>query len=236
MNRTGSMRSRVGPAVTSTLRPASTPASAGVAAGAAARIASTRSAGSSIRPGPVSPQAWSPTPGPRIVTPRDRSNATFACVAGFDHIRRFIAGAMLIGTSVARHSVASRSSARPCASRAMKSAVAGATRIRSAQRASSMWPIAASAASSQRSERTGRPDSAWNVSGVTNWRAPAVITTWTSAPRSRRRRTISALLYAAMPPETPSRIRTGVDDPMGALWGGPVRRGKGTFRSPAQRS
>ena len=56
-------------------------------------------------------------------------------------------------------------------------------------------PIAAaSAESSQRSERTGRPDSAWKVSGVTNCRAPAVITTCTSTPRSRRRRTSSALL------------------------------------------
>jgi hypothetical protein len=32
--------------------------------------------------------------------------------------------------------------------------------------------MAASADSSQRSERTGRPDSAWKVSGVTNCRAP----------------------------------------------------------------
>ena len=38
----------------------------------------------------------------------------------------------------------------------MNSAVAGATTISSAQRASSMWPIAASAASSHKSVRTGR--------------------------------------------------------------------------------
>ena len=74
MKRTGSMRSRVGPAVTSTLRPASAPVAAADAAraGAAASTASTSSAGSSMRPGPVSPQAWSPTPGPED---RDASRA-----------------------------------------------------------------------------------------------------------------------------------------------------------------
>ena len=127
-----------------------------------------------------------------MVTPRARSVATFACVAALAHISRFIAGATAIGASVARHSVLSRSSAWPCARRARKSALAGAITMRSAQRASSMWPIAASAVASHRSERTGRPDKAWNVSGPTNWRAPSVITTCTSAPCSRRRRTSSA--------------------------------------------
>ena len=47
----------------------------------------------------------------------------------------------------------------------MKSAVAGAITTASAQRASSMCPIAASAAGSHRSVRTGRPETAWNVSG-----------------------------------------------------------------------
>ena len=34
--------------------------------------------------------------------------------------------------------------------------------------------------------------SAWNVSGVTNCCAPAVITTWTSNPRATSRRTTSS--------------------------------------------
>ncbi len=43
--------------------------------------------------------------------------------------------------------------------------------------------------------------------GETKRWAAAVITTCTSAPRSIRRRTRSGLLYAAMPPVTPNRIR-----------------------------
>jgi hypothetical protein len=62
----------------------------------------------------------------------------FACVALFAHMTRFIAGAITIGASVARHSVASKSSARPPASRAMKSALAGAISTSCAQRANSM--------------------------------------------------------------------------------------------------
>ena len=60
----------------------------------------------------------------------ERSVATFACVAALAHISRFIAGTTVIGASVARHSVVSRSSARPCARRAMKSAEAGAITMR----------------------------------------------------------------------------------------------------------
>ena len=99
-----------------------------------------------------------------------------ACVAAFAHICWFMAGASVIGAAVARHSVLSRSSARPAASRAMKSALAGATSTRSAQRASSMCPIAASAAESHRLSRTGRPESAWKVVAPMNSRAAAVMT------------------------------------------------------------
>ena len=45
-------------------------------------------------------------------------------------------------------------------------AVAGATTTRSAQRASSMCPIAASAASSHSDVRTASPDTAWKLSGA----------------------------------------------------------------------
>ena len=89
----------------------------------------------------------------------------------------------------------------------MRSADAGATSTSSAQRANSMWLIAISADSSHRPVRTALPDSAWKVSGVTKRAAFAVSTTRTSAPASRRRRTSSAPLYAAMPPETPSSTR-----------------------------
>ena len=147
-----------------------------------------------MRPSPVSPQAWSPLPGPRISTPRARSVSMLACTAAFAHITRFIAGAIDSGASVARHSVVSRSSAWPAARRAITSADAGAITTRVAQRARSMWPMAASAAASHSEVRTASPDSAWTVSGVTNWVAPCVITTRTAAPPSRRRRTSSAAL------------------------------------------
>ena len=48
--------------------------------------------GSSMRPAPTSPQAWSPSPGPQMWTPRDLSVATLAWVAAFAHITRFMAG------------------------------------------------------------------------------------------------------------------------------------------------
>ena len=73
-------------------------------------------------------------------------------------------------------------------------ALAGATRMRSAQRASSMWPMAASAPSSHSELRTGLPVSAWKVSGVTKRIADSVMTTCTSAPASCSRRARSAAL------------------------------------------
>ena len=189
MKRTGSIRSRVGPAVSNTRLPASGPLGAMVLATSAASCV-----GSSMRPAPTSPQAWSPSPGPQTCTPRDLSVATLACVAAFAHITRFIAGASAMGAAVARQSVVNRSSAWPVARRARKSAVAGAMITKSAQRASSMCDIAFSASGSHRSLRTSRPETAWKVIGVTNSRAPAVSTTCTSAPCSRRRRTRSGLL------------------------------------------
>ncbi len=202
MNRTGSIGSRVGPAVTSTRRPPRLPA---IAAGGGSSRARTMSAGSTMRPGPTSPQAWLPEAGPMKRTPRDSSVARLAWVAACRHMAWFIAGASTSGASVAMHRVVSRLPAVPAASRAIKWAVAGATSTRSAQRASSMWPMAASASSSQSSERTGLPDTAWNTVGDTMRVALGVMTTRTSAPASLRRRTRSGLLYAAMPPVTPSR-------------------------------
>ena len=70
--------------------------------------------------------------------------------AGMGHICWFIAGATATGAGVASATVVSKSSALPWASLAMTSAVPGAITTRSAQRASSMWPIPASAVSSSR--------------------------------------------------------------------------------------
>ena len=80
MPRTGSMASKVGPAVSSSLRPAS-------GLGWKKAISASRiSAASSMRPAPVSPQACSPLAGPSRVTPSARRVATLRCVAGFCHI------------------------------------------------------------------------------------------------------------------------------------------------------
>ncbi len=114
--------------------------------------------------------------------PSARSCATLRCVAALLHICRFIAGATSSGQSRARHSVDSRSSAMPCASLAMKSAVAGATTIASASRESSMCPMALAAPESHRSVSTGLPESAWKVIGAMNCVAASVITTSTAMP------------------------------------------------------
>ena len=188
MKRTGSIASRVGPAVTTACFPDSGPLEQRPAS--ASRISS----GSDMRPSPVSPQAWKPAPGPMTAMPRLRKVARFCWVAALLHISRFIAGATAIGRSLARHSVVSRSLAMPAARRARKSALAGATRMASGQRASSIWPIAASAWGSNRLVRTWRPDSAWKVSAPTNSCAASVIATCTSAPASFSLRTRSAAL------------------------------------------
>ena len=70
--------------------------------------------------------------------PRATNVSTFACVALFAHMTRFMEGATAMGASVATHSVANKSSAWPPANRAMKSALAGAISTSCAQRASSM--------------------------------------------------------------------------------------------------
>ena len=126
MKRTGSMRSRVGPAVTTTLRPCSAPD--GRLRAARARPRRSRAARACV-PGRSRRRPGRPRRARECRMPRWRSVATFACVAALAHISRFIAGTTVIGASVARHSVVSRSSARPCARRAMKSAEAGAITI-----------------------------------------------------------------------------------------------------------
>ncbi len=100
-------------------------------------MSSSSSCGSSMRPSPVSPQAWSPEPTSRTCAPSAASCAMLRCVAGWAHISRFMAGASSSGTlsmGRARHIRLSSSSARPCSSLAMKSALHGAIRIASASR------------------------------------------------------------------------------------------------------
>ena len=131
MPRTGSMASKVGPAVTTTRWPSS---------GLGARKAinsSSSSPASSMRPSPNSPQAWSPCATPSTKAPSCATCIRLRCVAGCAHISRFMAGPSSSGTRFsgrARHSSASSSPALPCASCAMKSALAGATTMASASR------------------------------------------------------------------------------------------------------
>ena len=66
-----------------------------------------------MRPGPVSPQARSPSAGPITWIPSDRKVAMFRRVAGCAHISTFIAGATTTGLSVASRAVVARSVASP---------------------------------------------------------------------------------------------------------------------------
>mgnify|MGYP003320953528 FL=1 len=70
-----------------------------------------------------------------------------------------------------------------------------------------MCPIAASAASSNKSIDTRLPDRACMVSGVMNSFEDSVIATLISAPAFIKSLINSAHLYAAIPPVTPSSIR-----------------------------
>jgi hypothetical protein len=93
--------------------------------------------------------------------PSARTWATLRCVAGWAHISRFIAGASSSGQRSigrARHSRLSSSSARPCASLAMKSALAGATTTASASRDRLMCAMLLGSRASHWLVATGRPD------------------------------------------------------------------------------
>ncbi len=91
------MGSRVPPALTRTRRPARVPAPARRASTAAAI-----SAGSASRPTPTSPSASSPDAGATTCTPRSASRPRLRAVAGWVHMRVFIAGAITTGPSKAR--------------------------------------------------------------------------------------------------------------------------------------
>ncbi|OIQ65374.1 hypothetical protein GALL_530670 [mine drainage metagenome] len=127
-------------------------------------------------------------------------------MAGCSHISRFIAGAYNTGLPAASRRVESRSSANPCAARAMVCAVAGATTMRSAARANSICAMALGTRTSHRSVNTGRPDKAWKVASPTKRLAASVSTTCTVAPALTSSRVSSADLYAATPPVTARRM------------------------------
>ena len=191
MPRTGSIASYVGPAVTSTCWPAKT-------LGWKNAIRSSKiSSGSSMRPSPVSPQACSPWPTSSTCAPSAVSCAMLRCVAGCCHISRFMAGAKINGTlsmGRAKHMRLSKSSARPCSSLAMKSARAGATTMASASRLRLMCAMLLGSRASHCETYTGRFDKACRVTGVMNWAAASVITTWTVAPALTKARHSSAAL------------------------------------------
>ena len=194
MKRTSSHGSRVPPTLTTTLTPAMS------ALGdlprpvrwSRSKATSAIRSGSGSRPGPESAPVSRPTAGSSTTTPRSRSVATFAAVAGCCHISVCMAGAMTTGHRAVRSTLVNRSLATPCVARARKSAVAGATMTRSAR-----WPIATwgtLSASDHTSTAIGLPERAAHVGSPTKRRAAAVGTTVTSCPASRSKRRSSTAL------------------------------------------
>ena len=150
-------------------------------------MAATISGTSAMRPGPLSPSASGPSLGPTKLTPSASRRARLRPVAGWRHIRVFIAGANSLGWSAAISVEVARSSAMPCAILAMMSAVAGATTAISASCPSLMWAISLSAVSASVSVKTASPAKVSTESGVTN-SAPARVRmqrTWAPFSRSR---------------------------------------------------
>ena len=101
MKRTGSISSRVAPAVMRMRSPARSP----VRPARSLKISSaaaTINCGSERRPGPIVPQAISPASGSTTRTPSARSRARLRRVAGCRSIVVFIAGATSTGAFEAR--------------------------------------------------------------------------------------------------------------------------------------
>ena len=175
------MGSRVPPEVTSTRRPAR---SCGVST---ASTAATISAGSAIRPDPMSPPASGPSTGPTTVTPRFASTAMLSCTDGCSHISVCIAGATITGARVARRVAVRMSPERPVRRSDTRRAVAGHTTTASACWPSLVWGMGEEG--SFHSEVTAGSDaSAEKVVSPTIRSAPAVRTgtTWAPAPTIRR--------------------------------------------------
>ena len=143
--------------------------------------------------------------------PRCRKVFTFATVAALSHISGCMAGTRMIGELAALTTFVNKSSARPDAILAMRSAVAGAITIPSAVLANEICGTLDTFF--HKSSCTSRPESASQVALPTKFRLERVGITVTRKPTSCRRRNKSADLYAAIPPPTPrisSRPRGGM--------------------------
>lgn len=116
----------------------------------------------------------------------------------------FMAGATSFGHFAARRTVVSISSARPWAAFAMKSAVAGATQIKSAAFAKEMCSTSYLKFRSKVSTETRLLVRVSKVRGAMNRVAFSVMMTCTSACCFFKALASMALLYAAMPPVMPS--------------------------------
>src|SRR5829696_5804983 len=157
-------------------------------------------------PGSSSAEAMSPSAGPTKRWPQLFKVSTLRRVAGLLHISGFIAGAqstLFAPASIVAHS---RSSPRPMAARAIASAVAGATRTRSAQRARETCSTLPECSHQVLSVWMLSPAAIESVPSGMKRKAAAVATTFTSWPASLRRRITPGALYAAMPPVTPTSI------------------------------
>ncbi len=130
----------------------------------------TAASGSGRRPAPVSLPVRRPTAGSMTCAPRERSVATLAWVAGCSHISVCMAGANATGHRAVSRVLVSRSSARPWAAFARRSAVAGATTTRSAD--CPMRTCGTSCTEVHTSVLTGLPDRADHVGAPDEVRAP----------------------------------------------------------------
>jgi hypothetical protein len=193
-NRTGSRGSRVPPALTVTVRPArgrtagsGDPGTASWRPWTRARAASKIASGSGSLPGPESEPVSLPLAGSRTVTPLPRSVSTLAWVAACCHISVCMAGAKSTGPPAIRSVLVRRSPACPVAARASRSAVAGATTIKSASCPSRTWFTRWT--SSKTLLLTGLPERASQVATPTNRVAASVgmtVTSWPASVKSRR--------------------------------------------------
>src|SRR6266542_2816641 len=165
MNRTGSMGSCVGPAVTTTVRPARSRSRP-----TALSTARKTSSGSLIRPRPSSPAAREPVAGPTITAPRAASVRRCSWVAGCSYIPVCMAGATTSGHLASSSVDVTMSSARPRARRAITFAVAGAT-------------TATSASCARRTCRTRSGSSKTSVRAFRPVRPPPALGSMSASPR-----------------------------------------------------
>ena len=150
-----------------------------------------------------------PLAGGMMIRPSCCKVVTLRRVGGADHIAGFIAGASTTGHCAAKIAAVAKSSARPCASRAIMSAVVGITKIAAASRVSRMCPMRCSDAASNSSRSTDASANACTSKGLTKRWAEAVMIGVTATPSSRNRRMTSNALMIATPPQSTTTTRRG---------------------------